>query len=206
MKLFKKKELGIIVFLLMGFSFLASIDPTLYGNTRIVSPLSSNDDIYEDNDSYDQAFEIEIGEVDEDGMYDATLQDVDWYVLDLTVGENLSLLIIIDEEIENVMDLVEVEFYSGDHVTPVGVITRGEGILQICLESAPATSSYYVYLNPLSATIFDYAMLVWPLMEDDFEENDDISLATEIYENFYPYGDYLYALDDDLYKIYLEPG
>ncbi len=206
MKLFKKKELGILVFFFMCLSFMASIDLMLSGNTSIVTPLSSNDDYYEENDSYDQAFEIEMGMInEEEGMYEATLQDADWYVIDLTVGDNLSLLIFSYEEIENWMDLFEVEFYSGDHETPVGVITLGEDILQICLESAPATGSYYVYLNPLSATFFDYTMIVWPLMEDDYEENDDISQAKEIYENFQPDGDYLYALDDDWYKVYLEP-
>ncbi|MHA1519894.1 MAG: hypothetical protein ACTSRK_06895 [Promethearchaeota archaeon] len=203
-----KKNWGILVFSLMICSFIVNTEILLEGNVSLMAPSSSYDDMYEDNDSYDQAYELEKGELDEQtGMYQASLHDEDWYIIDLLGGGNLSILVIfMDDNVVDLMNQFEVGFYSGDHETPVGEITFGEGILQICLESAPVKGSYYIYLNPLSSIILEYALYVWSLMEDDYEENDEISSAKEIYEDSDLYYNYLYALDDDWYKVYLEPG
>ncbi|WP_371806276.1 Loki-CTERM sorting domain-containing protein [Candidatus Lokiarchaeum ossiferum] len=210
--LLKNKIIRLSIFVLMLSSFYLGTELLLGKNASSMSPLSSADDNYEENNSYDQAYVIEKGELNEgeDAFYSAILQDTDWYVIDLVEGENLSILILIyDVVMENVVDDIEVHFYSDDHVTQVGGINRGQDIIQIYIESAPSTGSYYICLNPTSSMNTEYQMIVWPYMEDKYEENDEISSAAEIFENslniFEGNEGFLYALDDDWYKVYLEP-
>ncbi|UYP45667.1 hypothetical protein NEF87_001952 [Candidatus Lokiarchaeum ossiferum] len=207
--LVKKRMVRLSIFFLMVSSFYIGTDLLLGGKTSSTAPLSSNDDSFEENDSYDQAYPIEKAQdlEGEDGWYEAILQDEDWYIFDLVEGENVSILILFyEEEIQDYSENVEAACYSADHVTQVGNIDIGPGIIQISMESAPSTGEYFIYLNPNELQSVEYQIIIWPYMEDEYEENDEISSASEIYENYRGYELYLYALDDDWYKVYLEPG
>jgi len=194
----KKKNL---LFILMAFllcqSFIFGFNQQKNGDYYNSLPKAADDE-YESNDSYDQATPFEYP------YYYGTfiLQDIDWFVLSLEAGDNITIMI----QTDSVLADMDINFYESDGVTPVaGAVTGGSGTMwMIAVPNLPETGNYYFSLLPLGDAFAYYFDMMEDEFDDIYEENDDIAHAVDVSEGYEE--DILYCLDDDWFKIYLEEG
>ncbi len=196
MKNYKKKLLFILMVCLICQSFIIGFNQQKYSENINSNPKGSDDD-YESNDSYDQATPIQNVTQYESFI----LLDVDWFVLSLEAGCNITIIIQTDSDLAD----MEISFYESDGFTLVAdALIGGNGILWIIAASnLTQTGNYYISLLPLGDP-FAYNIYIMSGYDDRFEENDVIAEAFEITENFEEY--LLWCFDDDWFKIYLEEG
>ncbi len=156
------------------------------------------DDDFESNDSYDQATPLQ-----NISYYSSfILQDIDWFVISLNAGENITIMI----QTDSVLADMEINFYENDGVTLVtNAVTSGNGTLwMIAVPNITETALYYFSLLPLEDPFAYYFEIITGDFDDIYEENDFIEDAVDISENFEE--NLLYCFDNDWYKIYLEEG
>jgi len=99
----KKKNL---LFILMAFllcqSFIFGFNQQKNGDYYNSLPKAADDD-YESNDSYDEATPFESPY-----YYDMfILQDIDWFVISLEVGDNITIMI----QTDSVLAYMDINFY-----------------------------------------------------------------------------------------------
>ncbi len=194
----KKKKLFILLACLICQSFIIGFNQQNYNDYYNSLPKAA-DDSYESNDSYDQATPFEYPYYY--GMF--ILQDIDWFVLLLEAGDNITIMI----QTDSVLADMDINFYESDGVTPVvGAVAGGNGTFwMIAVSNLPETGNYYFSLLPLGDPFAYYFIdIEYDQFDDIYEENDDIANAVDVGGDFG--NNLLYCLDDDWYKIYLEEG
>ena len=82
---------GILLFLMLMSSIPFSLNDIIFDST--IQPIASDEDIYEDNDSIETAYNVDYPSDYTYLQYIINEGDDDWFKIHLNVGENISIFL-----------------------------------------------------------------------------------------------------------------
>jgi hypothetical protein len=214
MKFHKKTRLGVsILFLLLilttSITFF-NLTKERTDNDRNLPSMSAPEDFYEPNNDWATAYDLSLYErvwlETIDGL--GAQYDDDWFKIQVTPGEERLVVFLLFKHVEGDID-IEIYNNSLSLITGSYSVTDDEFIDEV----VPVAGQYYirVYLGN-AGNAYD---LLWddmnPLALDDvYEENDVVSMATNIslFQSIWlsSLNELGIQSDDDWFEIYINPG
>ena len=186
-----KSKIAILFSVFMLLSLVSASMISLNTNYQMdLSSPRSADDGYEDNDTFETAYELTKPSEVEMLSFTVLQGDDDWFKMYLAEGENTSIYVLY------LNDDVSVEFYFNSESTIVpNTLSNNESAMMWCYD---CQAGYYYFKISISTGAIDASIMLIPMDSDIFGENDVLLDAIELY-NSDSYD--MVNIDPDFYKV-----